>query len=324
MISILKPFHQPHLKSWSWVSLCGRDTQDFLHRLTTVNTKRLKVGEGAPGCFLNAQGKILSSFHLWNYGPGEYAFEFDAGHSHHGKMELFRIIDQYTFSEHQEITDATTQLSCIWMFFDSQEDAQQLYSKLNIQPLSPLQTQAIDEEIRVCHHGLLSPHLNWLTLWGRPARLDQWLEQTFPEAQVLPAEEFEHWRIQNLLPRVDAEITEDVIPLEVGLRQSIADAKGCYPGQEVIERIISLGSAPRKLTLISGTGEPPKPQDPIFNLASPPVVIGQITSSIALSGTDQFLALGLIKKIHAKEGMAIQFNSKSSQDGMMIKISSYE
>ena len=324
MIFILKPFQQPQFKHWSWVSLCGKDTLDFLHRLTTVNTRLLKVGEGAPGCFLNAQGKILSSFHLWKYAPGEYAFEFDAGQSDHGKTKLFQIIDQYTFSEQQELTDATSQLSCVWMFFDSSEDLSSLHSKLGVSSLLPLQTQALDEEIRVCHHGLLDSGLSWLTLWGRPSRLEQWLERTFPEGTPLSAEGFELLRIQSLLPRIDTEISEEVIPLEVGLRQSIADSKGCYPGQEVIERIISLGSAPRKLALISGSGDLPQPQDPILNLATPPLPIGHITSSIHIPGTDQFLALGLVKKIHAKKGMEVQFQTKSSKNGMMIKISSYE
>ena len=324
MISIFKASNQPNPIHWSWISLCGKDTQDFLHRLTTVHTKKLKVGEGAPGCFLNAQGKVLSSFHLWNYAPGEYAFELDGGLLDQGKAKLLQIIDQYTFSEQQTLTDVTSQLSWAWMFFNPHDDTDSLYSRLGISPLAPLQTQAIDEEIRVCHRGILPHGRSWLSFWAKPARLEQWLEHHFPEASLISAQEFELLRIQNMIPWINSEVNEEVIPLEVGLRGSIADFKGCYPGQEVIERIISLGAAPRKLALISGTGELPKPNDPIFNQASPPIQVGHITSSTALPQSDQFLALALIKKIHAKEGLAVQFNSQNSRNGMMIKISSYE
>ena len=52
----------------------------------------------------------------------------------------------------------------------------------------------------------------------------------------------ERERVLALCPRVDHELVFDANPLELGLRAAIADNKGCYPGQEVIEKIISLGS----------------------------------------------------------------------------------
>src|SRR4051794_28896477 len=89
---------------WSWVTLAGPDTLDFLHRLTTVNVRNLDPGQGMHGCFLNAQGRIRSYFTLWYCQTAEFAFEFDAGEDGKLKNELLAAIDQYTFAEKMTLT----------------------------------------------------------------------------------------------------------------------------------------------------------------------------------------------------------------------------
>src|SRR4051794_24393100 len=100
---------------WSWVNLAGPDAKDFLHRLTTVNVKTMQPGDGARGCFLTAQGKIRAYFTLWNHGPGDYGFEFDAGTEQHWKKELITAIDQFHFGEKFTLADATA-THCAWIF----------------------------------------------------------------------------------------------------------------------------------------------------------------------------------------------------------------
>lgn len=60
-------------------------------------------------------------------------------------------------------------------------------------------------------------------------------------------------RILSLTPKQGNEFTADgsINPLEINLRAAIHDQKGCYPGQEVIEKIISLGSPARRLCLLT-------------------------------------------------------------------------
>ena len=66
----------------------GPDALDFLHRFTTVNVKVMKPGDGAPGFFLSAQGKIRGFFTLWMTAPSEFVFEFDAGQAGNGKQNF--------------------------------------------------------------------------------------------------------------------------------------------------------------------------------------------------------------------------------------------
>lgn len=295
---------------WTWSTLSGPDAQDFLHRLTTVHVKRLELGQGRSGCFLNSQGKIRSYFTLWHFAPQEYAFEYDAGESNRWKSELFSWIDQYTFAEKITLTDTQENLDCRWIFPD----------EASLNQLQPGQTAAVSDEIRISHQGSQTFGRPWFTAWGRPARLAQWLEQSFPNSQSLTLASLEKWRIEAFQPRVDCEILDQVSPLEVGLAQSIAQNKGCYPGQEVIEKVISLGSPARRLVQIRGQGPAPKHGDAILNQASPPQTLGSITSSY--SENENFTALGLIQKIHAKPELQVQFSNPQSQ-GVITQVAPY-
>jgi folate-binding Fe-S cluster repair protein YgfZ len=51
--------------------------------------------------------------------------------------------------------------------------------------------------------------------------------------------------------------------LEAGAERSVARNKGCYPGQEVIERIFTYGQVNRKLMPVDWQGEPPTAAAPI-------------------------------------------------------------
>ncbi len=320
MTRIFRPTLENSSIQWNWITLIGPDAKDFLQRLTTVFVKTLPVGQGAPGCFLTPQGKIRAYFTLWNYRPNEYAFEFDAGLSGKWKVNLLSLIDQFTFGENISVADATAELDFRWIFPKDSD-----FIKMGIDSLKQYETVAIDDEIRICHHGVNDYGQVWLTAWGSPARLAQWMDQTFLQApepvQDLTFKEIEAWRISSLRPKMDSEITESSGPLELGLKDAIAENKGCYPGQEVIEKIAALGSPPKRLVKISGEGMAPQSGDPVFSLAESPTEVGQITSvSCAENG---FVALGLLNKIHAKEGLSVRFSNESISKGVIVKVTSY-
>jgi hypothetical protein len=62
-------------------------------------------------------------------------------------------------------------------------------------------------------------------------------------------EQFEAARVAAMWPIMGADITTDMIPAESGIVElAVSFTKGCYPGQELVERMDSRGSkAPRML-----------------------------------------------------------------------------
>jgi folate-binding protein YgfZ len=78
----------------------------------------------------------------------------------------------------------------------------------------------------------------------------------FSPTMALPAtlregtqDEFVASRVRALWPEMGTDITTDMIPAETGVVDvAVSFTKGCYPGQELVERMDSRGSmAPRRL-----------------------------------------------------------------------------
>jgi tRNA-modifying protein YgfZ len=86
-------------------------------------------------------------------------------------------------------------------------------------------------------------HESWLVLGG-----DEVLDER-PAGDEVGEEELERWRIEAGIPRWGREIDDRILPAEAGLDDThISFTKGCYPGQELVERMDSRGAeAPRTL-----------------------------------------------------------------------------
>jgi folate-binding protein YgfZ len=264
----------------AWIEFSGPDAREYLQRLSTVDARALRPGEGAPGLFLNAQGRIQASFHLWCLEDSRFAFELEGGPGGKLKQNLLDWIEQYHFGEKFEISEPAG-LSSLWIF-DWGEDW----------------TTRVKNGVRSCNAGDIDLGRPLITLWGERSALEAL--GTGAEATL---EDLERKRIEALAPRAGHELTPESSPLEAGFTAALAMNKGCYPGQEVIEKTISLGQPAQRLCRLEGKGEPPAVGSALMNQGDPPSQLGKITS-VAREG-DGFVALGFVRKIHAKEGLEL-------------------
>jgi folate-binding protein YgfZ len=134
----------------------------------------------------------------------------------------------------------------------------------------------------------------------------------------------ENWRIQALRPRVGIEIDDSTMPLEVGLIDAVSQGKGCYPGQEVIERIISMGTPPRRLAKLEGTWAPPHTPAAGDLVFSQDTECGKVTS-IQLED-NRFTALVLLRKAQAKEGAPLKIrltHNSNEVDAQIVQLTAY-
>ncbi len=64
-------------------------------------------------------------------------------------------------------------------------------------------------------------------------------------------EDYDDYRVENLIPFQGNEITPKVHPLACGLEDLVHDAKGCYIGQEILARMRSRGKQGKQLVRIA-------------------------------------------------------------------------
>ena len=97
------------------------------------------------------------------------------------------------------------------------------------------------------------------------------------------AEDAESVRIENFVPRYGCEITEHTLPQETQQMHALHFQKGCYLGQEIVERIRSRGHVNRQLMgfRLETEGAAPPPGTKLMLEGKP---AGEVTSSTRSDG----------------------------------------
>jgi tRNA-modifying protein YgfZ len=118
---------------------------------------------------------------------------------------------------------------------------------------------------------------------------------------VVSAETAEFWRVLNGEPRLGVDLTDSTIPSETGLQSvAIAFGKGCYTGQELVERIDSRGRVVRSLMRLRSDA-PLQPGTPLTDDAG--ADRGVVTSAAQLPDST-WVGIGLVRTAGGQPIMA--------------------
>jgi len=101
-------------------------------------------------------------------------------------------------------------------------------------------------------------------------------------------------RLEAGIPRYGIDFDEENLLIEVGLEDFYSYTKGCYLGQEVIERIRSRGHVNKKLCGLLLEGNTPAGAGDVILAETREV--GKITSSVVSFALDRPIALGYVHK----------------------------
>ncbi|MGH7794469.1 MAG: aminomethyltransferase family protein [Candidatus Binatia bacterium] len=110
-------------------------------------------------------------------------------------------------------------------------------------------------------------------------------------------------RIEAGIPRYGVDFTEDNLLLEVGIDHAFSFTKGCYLGQEVVERIRSRGHVNRKLCGLLIDGEHAADRGDLIEVESKEA--GRITSSVISPQLRRPIALGYVGRDFWAPGRAV-------------------
>ena len=131
---------------------------------------------------------------------------------------------------------------------------------------------------------------------------------------------YETARIEAGIPRFGADMDETNLPLECGpaLRDAVSYSKGCYIGQEVINRIHSIGHVNRELVglrLADDLKTLPARGDKLFKDGKE---VGHITSAIFSPALKANIALGYVRRETTTEGTELKLRSDTGESGARI------
>lgn len=284
----------------------GRDARDFLHRLTTANMREISNGDFQAAFLLNAQGKIRAAFRVAGLDTDSFLLEVHDTVDLIWKKELMKALDEMTFSERYELTEKVDYTNA-WVFGLTGRKENTFERR---------------ENLFLCDEATSGYGETWTSAWGQRESVEAWVK----EVAATPIEEsaLDYLRIRALHPKTGRELVIGANPLEIGMRSGIADNKGCYPGQEVIEKIISLGSPAKRLALLSGATSEKTPKDGDKVFTADGFEVGTLSSTTTIGG--KFSGLAVLRKNVLETGKVLHAGSslENSAEVMVERIAQYE
>lgn len=259
----------------------GKDAADLLNRLSTVPIASLEPLKPHLGFFLEPTGRIKGAFNLLtldsqtplpNYLPGlpkqgflieSRSFQAQSRFlqnsnvacvSSENPFNLPEHLSYFTFTEEilvTEISNSDQKYLCTFAQMKGADAMGILQNGLRSLDLPPW---IFSYPAGSLLNSELSTESGLFSIWtpaDNISKLNGWLKSIGVLETKFDLFEFE--RIQNGIPfwgsrpEISGEFSSKFNPIEIGLLHLVEKPKGCYPGQEVIEKIVTSGKTHRGL-----------------------------------------------------------------------------
>ena len=298
------------LRGRTKVILTGGDRMRWLNGMTTNNVRDLAVGHGVYAFLLNPQGHIQAD--LYAFHRGEYILvDFDGGL----REKVLAIFDHYIIADDVEVEDISPRLVAIGLSGARSVEVLERVGVVvpDLEPLQLADSVWNGIGITLLRSGEESAP-SW-QVWLAAENFDKlWDALVTSGATPSGSDALELFRIAKGIPRYVVDIRERDLPQETRQDRALHFAKGCYVGQEIVERIRSRGAVHRVFSGFLVDGPLPAVGAKIQADAKD---VGEITSAVALplESGPRSVALGYIRReaMSGKELVAGESHLKVSE-----------
>jgi folate-binding protein YgfZ len=273
----------------------GDDRARLLHALTTNHIQQLLPGHGCYTFFLNAQGRILADANIFVFAE-HILIDTEA----ELRQPLWDHIDHYIIADDVTLHDDTDSTFCLGV---EGPKAGERLAQLG----APLPTN--DFEHAAWEGDLTVARVVGYCIFGPAERKAALLDRLYLTEAT--EEDAEVVRIEHGRPRYGKDITIARLAAETGQTHALHFQKGCYLGQEIVERVRSRGHVNRhlvKLEIDSGTA--PAAESKILAEGKE---VGEITSAAFSPHAGKVRALGYIRVPYEKPGTSVEVDGAKAQ-----------
>jgi folate-binding protein YgfZ len=289
------------------ISLTGSDRVRWLNGMVTNNIRDLAVGRGVYAFLLNPQGHILGDLYAYNRGE---SITVDTDCSQLDKV--LATFDQHIIMDDVVVRNLSEELTALGVAGPKSRE------HLGSGGIATPQMERLQILDAKCTCGCDGTECTIVRgedtlqesyeLWVAPARVKElWDSLLATGATPVGFEALEMQRIVAGIPLYGVDIRERDLPQETEQARALNFNKGCYVGQEIVERIRSRGAVHRRLcgfTIENGALVAPGAKVSIADKE-----VGEITS-LASWGDDQpALALGYIRREAGTPGKEVRIGA---------------
>jgi folate-binding protein YgfZ len=241
LATLLKGAGISPLDHTGWIRVTGEDRVRWLNGMVTNSIQDLKPGDGCYNFILSVQGRIQGDAYIFAE-PDALLIETASTQL----PTLMALLDRFIIMDDVELTDITGTQSCLLL---SGPQAAPLLQQIGlpVESLEELKRQTISwntaEITAIQAYSPLIPHFE---LWADAATAAN-LSKALKEAgATLCEQQSRDWlRLLEGTPLYGTDIRDRELPQETAQTRALHFAKGCYLGQEIVERIRSRGNVHR-------------------------------------------------------------------------------
>jgi aminomethyltransferase len=284
--------YQALRESAAWIDLSGRgriratgdDRMRLLHAMCTNHIENLQPGCGCYAFFLTAQGRILADANVFCM-PDYLLIDTEP----ESRQRLFEHLDKFIIADDVLLHDFTTEYSLIGV---EGPGSVQLLEHLGFPTAHGPWTVADAGHNQITHVTYTGRQGYMISL---PAERRDDLIALLAQKGVLQANlaTADLVRLENGRPRYGVDIQETTLPQETQLPHAVHPSKGCYIGQEIVERVRSRGHVNKLLCALDvQSSEAPSAGT---SIQSDSKDVGSITSAAFSPARGCVVALGFVR-----------------------------
>ena len=294
------------LDQTGWIRVTGSDRVRWLNGMATNSVQDLATSTGAYSFFLNAQGRIQGDGNIF-----AAADEVFIETSRQQISTLIPYLDHYIIMDDVELADISDSRHGLTVLGPQ---AASLLAQLGIvtEGLNELEIRTLPWSSAtltvVRAHGPFVPRFE---VWAERAEDILHLQKALTAAGAVPCDTQElNWlRILEGTSLYGTDIRDRDLPQETNQTRALHFNKGCYLGQEIVERIRSRGNVHRTFTAFRFEGALPEPGAALESAGKP---VGELTSIAAVPlpgsyGPNLQRALGYIRREALERKEPIQY-----------------
>jgi len=295
------------------ITLAGRDRVKYLHNISSNDIKSLAEGRGTLALLLNPQGHILAELEV--YALPEKLLVL----SHASQRErTVATLKKYVIGSQVQIEDLTGQMGSIGVEGPRAAEVIERACRVALDELADLSIKEIAVNgvpcyvLRRAHFGetgaeIIAPRTALPELWERLLA-----EVRAAGGEPIGMAAFHALRLEAGVPWFPADFNDAMIPHEAALETThISFNKGCYTGQEIVERVRSRGHVNRKrVSLKFSATEPPATGT---KLRANGAEVGYVTSAAFSPGARAAIGMGYVRREQFQPGSVVAFDGGTAE-----------
>jgi folate-binding protein YgfZ len=278
------------------ITVIGGDRVRWLNGMVTNNIRDLATGHGAYAFLLNAQGRIQGDLYAFQRGE---SLLVDTERAQRDK--ILGLFDRYIIADDVEIADVSNTLAAVGLTGPKSRAVLER-AEIAVPDLAYLQFADVTwhgKNLTLLRSGEEAGE-SW-QVWTDPRHVSE-LSDALAGASARPVgtAALDFFRISRGIPQFGIDIRDRDLPQETGQTRALNFTKGCYLGQEIVERIRSRGAVHRQFAAFEVEGGLPGPGAQIIGakIVADEKEVGEITSSavLPLASGDRAVALGYLRR----------------------------